>query len=75
MNKRIFIASASSDERLETARAVADELESRGEITPQLWVSEFPVAKEILKSLLSSAEEVDFAVAILGPDDLLFKSR
>lgn len=75
MNVKVFIGSASSKERMAIACAVADELEARGSVSPKVWTSIFPIGEGTLDSLLRIVEEVDFAVVILGPDDLVLKTR
>jgi len=75
MKSRVFIASASSDDRMNIARAVANCLAQDYEVNPDLWPNIFSSGKYTLESLLIETRKADFAIFVLGPDDLVQKSK
>ena len=74
MKSRVFIASASNDDRMNIARAVANSLADY-EVNTDLWPHIFPLGKNTLDSLLIETRKADFAICVLGPDDLVQKSK
>ena len=75
MRPRVFIGSASSPERMEIARAIGNRLHVEFNVIAKLWNFVFPPSEWVMESLLRTANEMDFAVFVLGPDDLVVKRR
>ena len=71
MNSKVFIASASTPDRLAVTYAVAHRLETDYHVKPVEWNYAFLPGENTLKTLLKQTKEVDFAVFVLGPDDEL----
>jgi hypothetical protein len=74
MRARIFIGSASAPDRMRTTTALAHRLQKDFGVIPRVWTYVFPATENTLSSLVAVAQEVDFAIFVLGPDDLLLKN-
>jgi predicted nucleotide-binding protein len=75
MRARVFIGSSSSPDRMRTTMALAHRLQKDFGVIPRVWTYVFPPTESTLISLVNMSEEIDFAVFILGHDDLVLKSR
>ena len=74
MHPRVFIGSASSSDRMRTTTALAHRLQKEFGIIPKVWTYVFPPTESTLSSLVDMSKQMDFAVFVLGPDDLIMKS-
>jgi len=57
-----------------TTRALAHRLQKDFGVIPKEWTYAFPPADSTLDSLIAMSRQMDFAVLVLGPDDLVMKS-
>ena len=73
MRPRVFIGSASSEDRMRTTMALAHRLQKDIGVIPRVWTYVFPPTESTLSSLITMSREMDFAVFVLGPDDLVLK--
>ncbi|MFI5387490.1 MAG: TIR domain-containing protein [Fimbriimonadales bacterium] len=74
MRPRVFIGSGSSPDRMRTSKAMAHRLQKDFGIIPKVWTYVFPPTESTLSSLVDMSRQMDFAVFVLGPDDLIMKS-
>jgi Predicted nucleotide-binding protein containing TIR-like domain len=74
MRPRVFIGSASSPDRMQTTMALAHRLQKDFSIVPKVWTYVFPPTESTLSSLIEMSNEMDFAVFVFGPDDMVVKS-
>lgn len=74
MRPNVFIGSGSSQDRMRTIRALAHRLQQDFRIVPKVWTYVFPPTESTLNSLVDMSKQMDFAVFVLGPDDLIIKS-
>lgn len=73
MRPRVFIGSASSDDRMATTYALALRLQKDFKVVSRVWTYAFPPTESTLSSLVAISQEMDFAVFVFGPDDLVVK--
>jgi len=60
---------------MRTTTAVAHRLQKDFNIIPKVWTYVFPPTESTLSSLVDMSKEMDFAIFVLGPDDLIKKSQ
>jgi Predicted nucleotide-binding protein containing TIR-like domain len=59
---------------MQTTKALAHRLQKEFGIIPKEWTYLFPPTESTLSSLVDMSKEMDFAIFVLGPDDLIMKS-
>ena len=59
---------------MQTTMALAHRLQKDFSIMPKVWNYVFPPSESTLSSLVEMAQQMDFAVFVLGPDDMVVKS-
>ena len=66
MRPRVFIGSASLEDRMRTTKALAHRLQRDFGIIPKVWTYMFPPTESTLSSLVDMSRQMDFAVFVLG---------